>query len=253
MDDYKNANRRLWNEWTSLHEGSAFYDVEGFKAGKETLRSIEVAELGDVSGKSLLHLMCHFGLDTLSWARRGAAVTGVDLSDRSITLAASLSRELGIPATFLCSDVEHLPGARSGEFDIVFSSYGVLHWLPDLGRWAEVIAHFLKPGGVFYLVEFHPFMRVFDTGSADLRATEPYFYSPEPYRFEAKGSYAAESDRAAFPGYMWDHGIGEVVTAVVAAVLKIEYLHEFLYAVGAVFPNMDRGRMAGGGSKSDTA
>ncbi|HZB96752.1 MAG TPA: hypothetical protein VE268_12410 [Herpetosiphonaceae bacterium] len=83
MDDYKNANRRLWNEWTSLHEGSAFYDVEGFKAGKETLRSIEVAELGDVSGKSLLHLMCHFGLDTLSWARRGAAVTGADLSDRS--------------------------------------------------------------------------------------------------------------------------------------------------------------------------
>jgi SAM-dependent methyltransferase len=153
----------------------------------------------------------------------------------------------------LCSDVEHLPGARSGEFDIVFSSYGVLHWLPDLGRWAEVIAHFLKPGGNFYLVEFHPFMRVFDTGSADLRATEPYLYSPEPYRFEAKGSYAAESHRAAFPGYMWDHGIGEVVTAVVAAVLKIEYLHEFLYAVGAVFPNMDRGRMAGGGSKSDTA
>jgi 2-polyprenyl-3-methyl-5-hydroxy-6-metoxy-1,4-benzoquinol methylase len=157
MDEFLKANQKLWNEWTTEHENSPFYDLDGFKAGRERLRSIELEEVDDVRGKSLLHLQCHFGMDALAWARHGAIVTGVDLSNDSITLAQSLSKELNIPANFVCSDVLTLPDHLQGQFDIVFTSYGILHWLRDLKRWAQVIAHFLKPGGFFYIVEDHPF------------------------------------------------------------------------------------------------
>ena len=121
MDDYLQANRQLWDHWTHEHEISPFYDLEAFKAGKDRLRSIELEELGDVSSKSLLHLQCHFGMDTLAWARRGAAVTGIDLSPQSITLARALSDELNIPAQFYCADVATLPGVLDGRFDIGFN------------------------------------------------------------------------------------------------------------------------------------
>jgi len=149
MNEHLDTNRQLWNAWTALHELSDFYDLPGFKAGKSSLRPIERAELTDVAGRSLLHLQCHFGLDTLSWARQGAVVTGVDFSDQSIALAQALSTELAIPASFVCADIERLPGVLSGQFEIVFSSYGVLPWLRDLQRWAEVIAHFLRCGRSF--------------------------------------------------------------------------------------------------------
>ena len=134
MKEYLEANQRRWDQLTIEHKDSAFYDLQGFKAGKDRLRSIELSELGDVAGKSLLHLQCHFGLDTLAWARRGAIVTGVDFSQNTITLAKSLSEELDIPARFHCTDIYQLPTDLSGDFDIVFTSYGVLHGLPDLRR-----------------------------------------------------------------------------------------------------------------------
>ena len=148
MEQYLEANRKLWDQWTAEHEASPFYDVAGFRAGKDRLRSIELSEMPDVRGKTLLHLQCHFGLDTLAWARRGAIASGVDFSEQSIALARSLSQELGIAADFYCSDIYNLPAVLDGQFDIVFTSYGVLHWLKDLQRWGEVIAHFLKPGGI---------------------------------------------------------------------------------------------------------
>lgn len=157
MNDYLQANQQLWNEWTALHEQAPRYKLAGFKAGASTLRPVERAELTNVTGKRLLHLQCHFGLDTLSWARQGAAVTDVDLSVRSIVLARSLSAELQIPATFVCADVLDLANVLTGQYEIIFTSYGVLNWLRDLPRWATVIAHFLQPGGIFYMVEFHPF------------------------------------------------------------------------------------------------
>lgn len=242
MDEYRRSNMALWNNWTALHAGSAYYDAEGFKAGKSTLRPIEVAELGDVSGKSLLHLQCHFGLDTLSWARRGAHVTGVDFSERAIELARSLAAELGLAARFVHSDVYDLPAALHGAFDIVFTSYGVLYWLPDLHRWAEVVAHFLKPGGTFYIVEHHPFAAVFDsTGVTELRATSPYFHGPEPERIESYGSYAASSDTFQGLEYGWRRTLSEVIDAVVAAGLRLEYLHEFPYSDFRNLPSMERG------------
>src|SRR5947209_740824 len=168
MDEYMATNRKLWDAWTKIHLDSEFYDVASFRNGERPIRirDYEREEIGEVAGRSLLHLQCHFGLDTLSWARLGAEVTGADFSGRAIELARSLAGELGLPARFVHSDVYSLPANLQGEFDIVFTSYGVLYWLPDLSRWAEVVAHFLKPGGVFYVVEYHPFSQVFDDENA---------------------------------------------------------------------------------------
>ena len=138
------------------------YNVEGFKAGRITLNDIEIEEIGAVEGKSLLHLQCHFGMDTMSWARLGAEATGVDLSDASIDLANELNAELGLGTRFIRSNVYDLPDVLDGEFDIVYTSLGALCWLPDLTRWGQVIARFLKPGGTFYVRDEHPAGRIFD-------------------------------------------------------------------------------------------
>ena len=160
--EHARANRELWNAWTEIHEGSTFYDVEGFLAGRQTLLPIELEELGpDVrEGTTLLHLQCHFGLDTLSWARRGARVTGVDFSDKAIALADRLAREVGLDEAcrFVQSDLYDLPAHLDERFDVVFTSWGVLMWLPDLTAWGRLIARYLRPGGIFYIVDFHPFV-----------------------------------------------------------------------------------------------
>src|SRR5438067_5957834 len=184
MDDHTSANRANWDAWAAINAASANYDVAGFKAGKLSLNRIEREELGDVAGKSLLHLQCHFGLDSLSWARLGAAVTGVDFSDKAIALARSLSEETGIPATFVQSNIYDLADNLTGQFDIVFTSYGVLWWLPDLAGWAKVVSHFLKPGGTFLLVEAHPIASMFDPDDpSELKVKYPYFPSREPLKF----------------------------------------------------------------------
>lgn len=242
MDEFLQANQNLWDQWTIEHEKSPFYDITGFKAGKDRLRSIELTELGDVSGKSLLHLQCHFGLDSLAWARRGAQVTGVDLSEKSIALARSLSQELNIAAEFICSDIYQLPERLSGKFDIVFTSYGVLHWLRDLHPWGQMIAHFLKPSGIFYIVEDHPTFRMFTTGEeTKLKLANPYFFSETPDRVETTGSYATDNQGEEVSFYIWNHGIGDVINALIDAGLTLEFFHEFPYAARAKFPFMEQG------------
>jgi len=235
-------NRELWNELTPIHTRSEFYDVEGFKAGKSTLRAIELEELGDVSGKSLLHLQCHFGLDTLSWARLGARVTGVDFSDRAMAMARSLSNELGIKADFVHSDIYELPKTLSGEFDIVFTSYGVLCWLPELQQWGEVIAHFLKPGGTFYMVEEHPLLNVFvgSVGAKELKVFCSYFHTPEPMKHEPGGSYADSSAKVSHPSHEWTHSLSDVVNALISAGLRIEFIHEFPVCAWQRYPFMEQ-------------
>jgi ubiquinone/menaquinone biosynthesis C-methylase UbiE len=173
----------------------------------------------------MLHLQCHFGLDTLSWARRDAQVTGVDFSGDAISLARSLSEELGIEAEFICSNICDLPEALDRQFDIVFTSYGVVCWLSDINRWAEIIRRYLKPGGIFYMVEFHPFIVMLDD-SGDYEKN-PYFYSKEPIKYEIKGSYAAPDADFTHTGYEWMHSLGDIVTALISAGLNIEFLHEF--------------------------
>jgi SAM-dependent methyltransferase len=242
MNEYLQANQRRWDQLTIEHQHSEFYDLAGFKAGKDRLRSIEFSELGEVSGKSLLHLQCHFGLDMLAWARRGARVTGVDFSHNAIALAQSLSKELNFPAQFYCTDIYKLPEILSGQFDIVFTSYGVLHGLPDLQRWGAIIAHYLKPGGIFYIVEDHPFFRVFRAQpGGEFKAERSYFHSEEPQLVEAVGSYATENEGMTGVSYVWDHSLGEVINSLVDAGLRIEFVHEFPYTARAKFPFMEQG------------
>jgi SAM-dependent methyltransferase len=241
VDDYKEANLALWNEWAAIHAASEFYDVDGFKAGRTSLNPLEIGELGNVAGKTLLHLQCHFGLDSLSWARLGAKVTGVDFSDQAIGLARSLSQEIWVEADFVCADIYELPQVLSGAFDFVYTSYGVLTWLPDLGKWAAVIAHFLKPGGTFYLVEFHPFAQVFDEAetAADLRVHYPYFHSGEPLVFDVQGSYADRQAQVVQKvEYEWDHSLGEILDSLIAAGLRVDFLHEFPFCVYSMFPSL---------------
>jgi SAM-dependent methyltransferase len=241
MDDYKEANRELWNTWTEIHEKSGFYDIAGFKCGKSSLHAIELEELGDVRGKSLLHLQCHFGMDTLSWARLGATITGVDFSDNAIALARRLSQETSVPATFVQSDIFDLPAVLTGEFDIVYTSYGVLGWLSDLQWWAQIIAHFLKPGGTFYIAEYHPFSYIFDDakGATELKITHPYFTDSKPERWEGEGSYGGPGPHRVW--YEWGHTLADILTVLASTGMRIEFVHEFPYCNYQSFPFMVRG------------
>ena len=201
-EDALAANRALWEAWTPIHEGSDFYDLEGFKRGGIRLREYELAEMGPVAGREVLHLQCHFGLDTLSFARLGARATGVDFSAAAIRLARTLADELGLEARFVESSLDALPSRLEGDFDLVYTSRGVLSWLPDLGAWARLIAHYLRPGGQFYISEVHPVANALhddgedagDAGDAgrtgELALRWPYFDRREPLRFPVQGSYA---------------------------------------------------------------
>jgi ubiquinone/menaquinone biosynthesis C-methylase UbiE len=231
MDDLKKyieTNRSLWDGWTELNKNSDFYDLEGFKAGKNKLKSIEMEELTDVSGKTMLHLMCHFGMDTMSWARMGAKVTGIDFSPEAISLAKSLSEELNIPARFIETELYDLPKVLDEKFDIVFTSYGVKAWIRDIERWAGIIARYLKPGGVFYMVEFHPFLEMIADDGEKLEY--PYFYTPEPIKYVAEGNYADPGHEFKHEAYEWIHSLGDIVSALISEGLRIDFLHEFPYS-----------------------
>ena len=231
MDKYLMSNRALWDEWTGINYRSVFYRVADFKAGLNKLRPYEMAEIGPVDGKQLLHLQCHFGLDTLCWARLGARVTGIDFSDAAISQARAL--DVGLDARFLQSDIYELPHNLERDFDIVYTSRGVLNWLPDLDRWGRVAAHFVRPGGFFYITEIHPIALVFDDdeGVRDLRLRYAYFNQPEPISVATKGSYADRNARVTQEvEYGWNHALGEIVTALTTAGLHIDFLHEFPFA-----------------------
>jgi len=240
-DEIKQANVALWNEWAMIHERSAVYDVPGFIQGKSSLHAIEIEEVGVVSGRSLLHMQCHIGLDTLSWARLGANVTGVDYSPAAISIASRVSAEANIPADFVCSDVYDMPYHVNRTFDIVFTSYGAIPWLRDIKRWAGLIAKYLRPGGFFYMVELHPFAAVFDSDSPtpELRVRDPYFQAGEPVRWEGDGTYAEPQAHVnQREHYEWTHTLGEIVTELSGAGLDIEFLHEFPYCIEGMLTNL---------------
>ena len=244
MNEYTETNRRHWDECVPIHVASEMYDVAGFKAGKNRLKPVELAELRDVRGKTLLHLQCHFGIDTLSCARNeGAIVTGSDFSEPALALARQLAAECAIDARFILSDVYSLPDVLDEQFDIVFTSYGALNWLPDIQRWAQVAAHFVKPGGTLYVVEFHPIAGIFDKpeGVTALIVRYPYFTTSEPLMFDDDGTYA---DRAAKlqnrVTCSWPHPTSAVITALIAAGLRLDWFHEFPFTVEQVFPFMEQ-------------
>ncbi|GAB3422426.1 class I SAM-dependent methyltransferase [Flindersiella endophytica] len=229
MDEHTAVNRKLWDELAPLHAASAHYDVGSFLAGANTLGRLEIDEVGPVEGKRLVHLMCHFGLDTLSWARLGAHVTGVDFSGEAVRIGRELAERTGLAAEFVESDVLAAPDRLASRYDVVFLSKGVLMWIRDLPALARVCARLLEPGGVLYLLDSHPL--------ANAAAGSSYFAAPEPLVVVADGSYAvSDAGLSHQESREWPHSLGDVVTALAQAGLRLEFLHEFPGAEAERFP-----------------
>jgi ubiquinone/menaquinone biosynthesis C-methylase UbiE len=237
-NSYFEANKEGWNKRTAVHKNSDFYDVSSFKAGKSSLKPVEVKELGDVRGKSLLHLQCHFGLDTLSLAREGAQVTGIDISDKAIDYANELSKELNIPAEFICCNLYELEGYLDKSFDIVFTSYGVVGWLPDLDKWASIISHFLKPGGIFYMVEFHPVVWMMDD---DFKYIKYPYHNRSTIVEKQSGTYTDRNADIQYEEYSWNHSLSEVINSLINHKLQIKFLNEFSFSSWNCFNNLVQG------------
>lgn len=221
-----------WDSRAELHFASDFYDVEGFRAGRCSLNEIELQALGDVRERSILHLQCHFGQDSLSLARRGALVTGVDFSPRAIAYAKSLSEELGLPGDFICADVLEVQLGR--RFDTIFVSYGAICWLPDLDKWADTVLRHLVEGGDFVLVEFHPTLMMFDFEGG--RLSYDYFF--QHYQEQVAGTYAAPDASQVHREHFWTHGLAEVMTPLLARGLRLVHFEEYDYSPYGCFPSM---------------
>ena len=232
-------NRTWWDERVPLHLASDFYDVEGFKAGAGTLRPFELDEVGDVSGRSLVHLQCHFGLDTLSWARRGAEVTGLDFSAPAVDAARTLAADTGIDAAFVVASLYDAADALGGRrFDVVYTGLGALNWLPDIRRWAEVVAQLVAPGGILYLSEFHPITWIFGD---DALTVEHDYFQREAFVFDDPGTYADLDARTTHNRTEeWQHTLGDVVSAVIEAGLEVELLSEHDYTLFPRWPFLER-------------
>lgn len=226
-EDYIIKNQKLWDHKTDIHVQSDFYDVTSFLKGQDTLNQIELDLLGEVTNKSILHLQCHFGMDTISLSRRGARATGVDFSQKAILQATALKEELGTDTTFIQSDVYSLPNHLHDKFDTVFTSYGVIGWLPDLDKWAQTIAHFLKPGGEFVMVEFHPVVWMF---SSDFESIAYDYMNSRPIIEEEEGTYADPKADIKETSITWNHGLAQVINALLQSGLRLEDFQEYNYS-----------------------
>ncbi|GAB3553748.1 SAM-dependent methyltransferase [Actinopolyspora lacussalsi] len=226
--DLIDENRRHWEERVPLHTASTFYDLDGFRAGDEVLDRFQLEEVGDVAGLELAHLQCHIGLDTLGWARHGARVTGLDFSASAISTATDLATQVGLShrARFVAADLyQAVDELGAGEFDIVYTGSGALMWLPDIARWARIVAGLLRPGGRLHLAEFHPLTEILDDEQG-LTVNRDYF-TRHPRTYDSPGSYADwEAETAHNTVTEWHHTLGDVVSALAGAGLRIEFLHE---------------------------
>ncbi len=234
--DLMQRNKELWDKWTPLHVESDFYSHQDFIDGKQTLHQTELDLVGNVEGKSLMHLQCHFGQDTLSWARLGAQVTGVDISPEAIKVAKKAASILNLDAQFVCCNVLDAVEYVEGDFDIVFSSYGTIIWLPNLKPWASMIAQKLKKGGKFVIVEFHPLWSMFDEDMTKFEV--PYFNSGAPQSFEVKeGSYASPTGEVNLEEHVWSHTLSDIYSALQRAGLTIESFKEYPYSHYNLYKN----------------
>lgn len=236
MSNYLKINKKWWNNVVPIHARSKLYNLSGFKKGKTSLQPIELKELGNVKSKTMLHLLCHFGMDTLSFARKGAIVTGVDLSNKAIDFAKQLSREINIPSKFICSDVYKLQKILNKKYDIIFASYGALCWLSDIKKFAKIVSDFLKKGGIFYIVELHPFTNIL---SCDFKISYQYF-DKIPSMDDSPGTYADWNANIKSPTYLWNYTMSDIINALTEEGLKINYLHEFPFTMYDQFPGLMR-------------
>ena len=238
--EWLRVNRQNWDERVGIHADSEFYDLPAFRAGASTLRAFEREEVGDVSGRRLLHLQCHMGQDTLSWARLGAETSGLDFSEPAIRIARTLAEETGLAARarFVVSDVYSAPQALEGQrFDIVYTGLGALVWLPDLDRWAQTVASLLNPGGFLYLLELHP---VTDMLGDDGRAVEQDYFDTRGQDVDYAHTYTGGTTMTHTRQVQWRHPLGEVLTALATAGLRLDFLHERDVTVFRRFTELQR-------------
>lgn len=235
LDDYRAANRANWSDRVAVHWEPDGYDAPGFIADPDRLSRIvefDATYLGEVAGRSLLHLQCHFGMDTLSWARLGASVTGIDFSEAAIAAAQRLSAESGTPGRFVVSELYDTPEVLAGErFDIVYTGVGAINWLPDIAAWGRVVAAMLRPGGTFYMREGHPVawslrFPLEDPEDETLIIETPYFEVAEPLAWDEESTYSGSGTIEHTRTYEWNHGIGEIITALLDAGLTIDLFEE---------------------------
>ncbi len=226
-NDYREINRRLWNAKTPVHLESPMYDLPGFLAGKTSLKPIEQELLGPVGGLSVLHLQCHFGQDTLSLARMGARTTGVDLSDEAIARARQLNEQLNLDARFIRCDIYDLPEVLDDTFDLVYTSYGTIGWLPDIERWAGVVARYIRPGGRFVFVEFHPYVWMYDE---HFREVAYSYFNGEPIIEKTEGTYADRNAPIANLSVSWNHSLSSVLQALLDQRLTLRDIREYDYS-----------------------
>lgn len=224
---YLEINKELWNQRTEVHLTSDFYAQERFLQGENSLKSIEMDLLGEVAGKSALHLQCHFGQDTVSLSRMGADATGVDFSEKAIGAAREIAEKLAVRTRFICADIYSLPEHLDAQFDVVFTSYGTVGWLPDLDRWAAVVQQYLKPGGRFVFVEFHPVVWMFDDDFENV--AYPYLKS-DPIIENTGGTYADTTAPMQAESVSWNHGLSEVISSLLKQGLVIQSFQEFDYS-----------------------
>lgn len=232
--EYFEVNRALWNEKTKHHVDSEFYDMEGFLDGATSLNEPELALLGDVTGKSIIHLQCHFGQDSLSLARMGAKVTGTDISDDAIAYGQKMANELSLDAKLVRTDTYAISEVIDEQFDIVFASYGVIGWLPDMERFAKVVSSLLKPGGSFIFAEFHPVVWMYDNHFNEVAFS---YFNIEPIIEELEGTYADKAADIKMKEVGWNHDLSEVMQALINAGLKIESFQEYDYSPYDCFSN----------------
>jgi 2-polyprenyl-3-methyl-5-hydroxy-6-metoxy-1,4-benzoquinol methylase len=238
LNKYFEANKDSWNKRTIVHRDSAFYGLKEFKEGINSLTKIELEEIGDVKGKTLLHLQCHFGMDTLSWARLGAKCVGVDLSDEAIKTAKELNEELKLDAEFINCNVYDLKSHLQKKFDIVFTSYGTIGWLPDLDKWAELISYYLNSGGIFYIADFHPALWMMDD---DFTYIKYSYFNKEVIAEELQGTYGDRNAPITTSNYGWNHPFSEILNSLIKHGLTILHLNEFPFSPFNCFNNVEEG------------
>jgi ubiquinone/menaquinone biosynthesis C-methylase UbiE len=226
-NNYLNINKETWNNKVDVHIDSNFYDMEGFLNGKSTLNAIELELLGNVKGKKVLHLQCHFGQDTMTFSRMGAFATGVDFSEKAIEKAREINKQLNLNTTFICCDIYDLPNHLNEKFDIVFTSYGTIGWFPDLDKWAEVISRLLKPRGKFVMADFHPVVWMFDN---DFREVFHNYFNTEAIIEVESGTYADREAEIANQTITWNHPTSELLNVLITNGLELNSFNEFDYS-----------------------
>ena len=228
IKSYYHTNQQLWNKLARVHPQADFYNMSSFVKGQTSLNQTELEELGTLAGLDVLHLQCHFGMDSISLKRAGAnRVLGIDFSEEAIKKARLLAQQLEVQVAFQQANV--LEFQPTDPFDLVFTSYGVLCWLHDLTIWANMVARSLKKNGIFYMIEFHPALMMFEMDAGPMIPTYSYFKSNDPFEEYMEHSYTGSNESVGMRNYSWNYPISDVFNALTKAGLEVLYMHEFLF------------------------